>query len=96
MSCCGQNRQDWRQWAAQRSLLEQADSVKPALLNPKTIYHLGDTSLVMTGAVTGNTYLFPPRGGDLEVDERDFVHLLSTGLFHFRKPEPRETSAAEA
>jgi len=85
MSCCGQKRQAWREWPARNS--QPSKSAPPVLQNPSLLYHLGESSLLIKGAVTGHTYLFAGRGVGLTVDERDMPTLLATGRFAPAPPE---------
>ncbi len=79
MSCCGQKRQAWRE---QGSINIQARSTSPPILqNPTVLYHLGDSSLVIKGMITGYTYLFAGRGTSLNVDERDLPAFLAMEFF---------------
>jgi hypothetical protein len=83
MSCCGQKRQAWRQ-----SNLPKIEAVAPPPTVPQfpvILRHLGNSSFVIKGEVTGHTYLF--AGGDqvLTVDERDVPALLATGQFEVPK-----------
>jgi hypothetical protein len=79
MSCCGQKRQAWREATA----LTIAEIPRPraAIQNPRVVYHLGASSLVVTGAVTGTVYLFAGHGAELAVDERDLQGLLAMKYF---------------
>jgi hypothetical protein len=81
MSCCGQRRQNWRDWATHATPLP---APPPALQNPRVLYHLGDASLLVQGAATGIAYLFGPSGSALEVDERDIATLVASGKFSVR------------
>ena len=49
--------------------------------NPVLLHHLGASSLVIKGAVTGLTYLFAGHDTSLSVDERDVPALLATRQF---------------
>jgi hypothetical protein len=53
----------------------------PALQNPTPLRYLGDSSLAITGQVTGRSYLFAGQDSALAVDERDVADLLATGRF---------------
>jgi hypothetical protein len=79
MSCCGQKRQAWREYNT--SQFAVAPPPPAELQNPVTVHHLGATSLVMRGAVTGHTYLFAGHDSSLTVDERDVPALLASGRF---------------
>jgi hypothetical protein len=83
MSCCGQQRAAWRT-ATQRTSVPPAAPVAPAPRNPVRLAHLGDTSTVVRGAVTGLTYLFGARGSMLEVDGADAEALLASRRFERR------------
>jgi hypothetical protein len=85
MSCCGQKRQTWR---VQGIIKEQARTPSPPILqNPSVLYHLGDSSLVIKGMVTGYTYLFAGQGTGLSVDERDLQAFLTMEFFELAVPE---------
>jgi hypothetical protein len=79
MSCCGKQRQAMR--APRHAPRAQPEPPGPALLNPVPLHHTGAYSLVVKGAVTGQTYLFGFRAVDLAVDERDVPALIATGRF---------------
>jgi hypothetical protein len=79
MSCCGQNRQAWREWKP--AALPAAAPSPPVLQNPVALRHLGTSSLVIKGAITEHTYLFAGQDTTLDVDERDVSALLATGRF---------------
>jgi hypothetical protein len=79
MSCCGKNRQAWRNWSTRTVSTDEQPAF--ALRNPVALYHLVDTSMVVRGAVTGTTYLFSGYGTTLSVDERDAPELIATGQF---------------
>jgi hypothetical protein len=85
MSCCGQNRQAWREWPARNTRV--SDQPAAILQNPSVLYPLGQSSLVVKGAVTGHTYLFGSRGTELSVDGRDVPALIATGWFSASAPE---------
>jgi hypothetical protein len=51
------------------------------------LYHLGDSSLLIKGMVTGYTYLFAGRGTGLSVDERDVPALMAMQFFKTFLPE---------
>jgi hypothetical protein len=78
MSCCGQNRQAWRQWNAPKAQLAPPE---PVLQNTVTLHYLGTSSLVIKGTVTNHTYLFASEDTGLSVDERDAPALIATGRF---------------
>jgi hypothetical protein len=79
MSCCGQKRQAWREYNTAKVT---ASAPPPAALqNPVVVHHLGATSLVIRGAVTGHAYLFAGHDTSLTVDERDVPALLASGQF---------------
>jgi hypothetical protein len=85
MSCCGQKRQTWRE---QEIIKVQASNPSPPILqNPSVLYHLGKSSLVMKGRVSGYTYLFAGRGTGLNVDERDLPAFLTMAFFTLTLPE---------
>jgi hypothetical protein len=85
MSCCGQKRQTWRE---QGIIKVQAPKPSPPILqNPSVCYHLGESSLVIKGRVTGYTYLFAGRGTGLSVDERDLPAFLTMEFFELALPE---------
>ena len=79
MSCCGQNRQAWREW--NQAKVQAPAPAPPVLQNPVTVHHLGNASLVIKGAVSGHTYLFAGNNAGLSVDERDVPELLATRQF---------------
>jgi hypothetical protein len=56
-------------------------SQPPALQTPTPLRYLGDSSLAITGQITGRSYLFAGRDSTLAVDERDVAGLLATGRF---------------
>ena len=85
MGCCGQNRQAWREWSTTN--VQTSNPPPPVLQNSTVLYHLGESSLVIKGAVTGHTYLFGGRGTALTVDERDVSFLIGTGWFSASAPE---------
>lgn len=58
----------------------------PVLQNPTALYHLGETSLILKGPVTGNTYLFGARA-ELTVDGHDVPALLATNRFATLSPD---------
>jgi len=79
MSCCGQKREAWR-----RSTLPSAEAVAPPPpppQNPVAVRHLGASSLLVKGAVSGQAYLFAGAASSLLVDERDLAALIATGRF---------------
>jgi hypothetical protein len=82
MSCCGQKRQAWREYHAVKVTVLPPPT--GALQNAVIVNHLGKTSLVIRGAVTGQTYLFAGGGIGLTVDERDVPALLASGQFVLR------------
>jgi len=79
MSCCGDKRRAFRTRMSQPT----TDQPKPfpALEKPTLLTYLGDSSIVVRGEYTGNTYLFGPRGEDLTVDNRDTSRLIASGWF---------------
>lgn len=77
MSCCGSNRQAWRQFSS----APKAEAKAPTIQNPTLLYYRGDSSLVTKGAVTGLSYLFAGSAEGLLVDERDIPAFLSIGTF---------------
>jgi hypothetical protein len=82
MSCCGQKRQAWREYSTAKV---SATAPPPAALqNVVTVHHLGNTSLVILGAVTGHTYLFAGHDTSLTVDERDVPALMATRQFSIK------------
>ncbi len=85
MGCCGQRRQAWREREAldaQRSSGSRQQSPSPpALQNPRVLHHLGASSLLVKGAVTGHVYLFAAGDTSLSVDERDMPALLNMAVF---------------
>ena len=82
MSCCGQKRQAWREYSTAK--VSVAGPPPAALQNAVLVHHLGATSLVILGEVTGHTYLFAGRDTSLTVDERDVPALLASGQFVIR------------
>jgi hypothetical protein len=89
MSCCGQNRQAWRQWNAPKP---QAAPAPPFVLqHPVHLQRVGASSIVVMGEATGQTYLFAGRDAGLGVDERDAPALLATGRF-INSPAAESTS----
>jgi len=86
MSCCGQKRQSWRNKEVIKIQPPSSPS-PPVLQNPSVLYFLGETSLVIKGSVTDNTYLFADRNTGLNVDERDIPAFLSMGIFKTTLPE---------
>lgn len=81
MSCCGKKRESWREWQTGSSRKSNKEHQKPVLQNPTKLYHLGEISLVVKGAVTNITYLFAGRDTTLEVDERDVPGFMELQLF---------------
>jgi hypothetical protein len=82
MSCCGQKRQKWR------ASSQKTNAPLPIVLqNPTLLYHLGESSLVIKGGVTGNTYLFAGRGTSLNVDKRDVPTLIAMKRFATTPPK---------
>ena len=85
MGCCGQRRQAWRERESIDS--QQSGGTRPqspsppALQNPRVLHHLGASSLLVKGAVTGHVYLFAAGGATLSVDERDVPALLTMAVF---------------
>ena len=79
MSCCGQKRQAWRE--AVQAKMQVAATPPPVLQNPVLLNHLGPSSLVIKGDVSGFTYLFSGEETGLEVDARDVPTLMATGQF---------------
>lgn len=86
MSCCGQKRQAWRKSEVTR-VQPPGSSSPPVLQNPSVLYFFGETSLVIKGTVTGNTYLFADRNTGLSVDERDLPAFLTMDIFKTTLPE---------
>jgi hypothetical protein len=84
MSCCGQKRQAWHE--SNTPKVQAVVPSPPVLQNAVSLHHLGASSLVINGAVTGYTYLFAGHDTSLSVDERDVPALLSCGHFTI-KPE---------
>jgi hypothetical protein len=79
MSCCGQKRRALRD--ASRIPQKVAEPPAPSLHDPALLQHLGDSSLVVRGPVTGQCYLFGARGTALAVDKRDALPLIASGRF---------------
>jgi len=79
MSCCGQKRLAWRE--LNKTKVQAAVPPPPVLQNSVILRHLGTSSLVIKGAITGYTYLFAGHGSGLSVDERDAPALIATGRF---------------
>lgn len=78
MSCCGQNRANWRAY----SKMPAPPAVAPQLQNPGTLYYLGESAIAIRGPVTGFSYLFSgDTGQGLAVDERDIPGLLQMDRF---------------
>ena len=49
---------------------------KLSLINPVVLQYKGASSFIITGKITGNTYLFAAHDTGLSVDERDVPALL--------------------
>lgn len=79
MSCCGQKRQAWQQ--SNLPKIQAAPPSPPVLQNPVILRHLGTSSLLVNGAVTGLVYLFGGSDTELAVDTRDVSALTATGQF---------------
>jgi hypothetical protein len=87
MSCCGKKRESWREWNAGASRQINKVQQKPELQNPTKLCHLGETSLVIKGAVTNFTYLFGGRDTSLDVDERDIPGFMEMQRFAMSIPD---------
>jgi len=86
MGCCGQKRQAWREreaFEAQRrpAIARPLSTPPPALQSPRLLRHMGASSFMVKGAVTGRVYLFAGGGAGLAVDERDVPVLLKMAIF---------------
>lgn len=79
MSCCGQKREAWRRSTVPR--VEAVAPPPPPQQNPVAVRHLGASSLLVKGSVTGQAYLFAGADSSLLVDERDLGALVATGRF---------------
>jgi hypothetical protein len=88
MNCCGQKRQAWREQGIIK--VQTRNPSPPVLQNPSVLYHLGETSLLINGMVTGYTYLFAGQGTGLNVDEQDLPGFLSTEFFVISLPKIEE------
>ena len=84
MSCCGQKRRAWREWDTRTA--KPPEPQPPTLQNPITLYYLGGSALVVTGAATNTTYLFGDRDTSLPVDERDVSAFIAMGRFATASP----------
>ncbi|HEU5048415.1 MAG TPA: hypothetical protein VFT64_11310 [Rickettsiales bacterium] len=81
MSCCGQKRQNWQHYSQAPVPQPQPPEIK----NPKLLYYIGETSLVIKGPATGRSYLFASGEEGLLVDENDITLLLEMKLFSLEK-----------
>jgi len=78
MGCCGNKRRALRIAMS----YPPADPPKlPLPENPTVLSYVGDSSIVVKGTFTGQTYLFGPRRERLAVDHRDAPSLLGSGWF---------------
>jgi hypothetical protein len=84
MSCCGTRRRAWQGMGVPQTGALRTDDPgprQPEIQSFRVVYHLGDSSLLIKGPVTGSLYLFAGRGEGLSVQERDVPGLLSMGFF---------------
>ena len=89
-NCCGQKRQEWQHWKTAK--YQPKVPPQPVLQNPVQLHHVGSSSLVVKGEITGHVYLFANGEEGLSVDERDLPTLLATGQFVFRRNRDAEGS----
>ena len=82
MSCCGQKRQAWRETV--QAKIQAVATPPPVLQNPVFLHHVGPSSMVIKGDISGFTYLFAGQETALTVDARDVPGLVATGHFGVR------------
>ena len=86
MACCGQRRQMMFRsvQVTPTQVTHTPMSLEP---NPATvsIVFAGDTAIVIRGAVTSRTYLFPRAPASLPVDARDAPVLLADSSFRLEQ-----------
>ena len=62
-------------------------AVRPSLMKPVVLRYKGASSFIITGKITGNTYLFAGNDPGLNVDERDVPSLLEASDLLFKLSE---------
>lgn len=81
MGCCNKKRQAWHEHRSNNISYMDNHEASAILQNPIILYYSGNSSIVIMGKVTGNTYLFAGDNSGLAVDERDVTGFIEMGLF---------------
>lgn len=80
MSCCGQKRQEWMKEvknSVQRETIENVSGQEIEDKPEKVFEYIGNYSMSIKGAATGNLYKFQFKGDKLNVDYFDSFALMA-------------------